>query len=151
MSALAQNAKKKVAGMLQKLLGKLADAAPAPPPTAPVKPAPLPVAPAAPAPVAMAAPTPAPRVHNNGKGVELPLQPILTGLPLELQPRLKRPDAGALTICVPLHEVLSQLSSGAVKISFGELRRAAVSAGRRQAWKAGSAFHAAICSKMQSS
>ena len=125
MSSLAQNAKKKLAGMLQKLLCKLADAPPAPQPTPPVKPAPLTVAPAAPVPLSKAALTPAPRVHSNGKGVELPLQPIIASLPLELQPRLKRPDAGALTICVPLQEVLPQLSSGAVKISFGELRQAA--------------------------
>src|ERR1035441_10741063 len=28
--------------------------------------------------------------HQNGRGIELPLQPILSGLPLELQPRLDR-------------------------------------------------------------
>jgi len=63
--------------------------------------------------------------HQNGKGMELPLQPILGGLPLELQPRLKYPDAGALTISIPLEKILAQLSRGAVKISFGELRQAA--------------------------
>ena len=62
---------------------------------------------------------------HNGKGIELPLQPIITGLPLALQPRLKHPHAGALTICVPLEKILAQLSSGVVKISFGELREAA--------------------------
>ena len=64
-------------------------------------------------------------VHQNGRGVELPLQPILSGLPLELQPRLLHADAGALTICVPLEKILAQLSRGAVQISFGELRQAA--------------------------
>jgi predicted regulator of Ras-like GTPase activity (Roadblock/LC7/MglB family) len=63
--------------------------------------------------------------HQNGKGIELPLQPILDSLPLELQPRLKQQDAGALTICVPLEKILGQLSGGVVKISFGELRQAA--------------------------
>jgi predicted regulator of Ras-like GTPase activity (Roadblock/LC7/MglB family) len=63
--------------------------------------------------------------HQNGRGIELPLQPILGGLPSELQPRLKRPDAGALTVCVPLEKILAQLSRGSVKISFGELRQAA--------------------------
>ena len=63
--------------------------------------------------------------HHNGRGIELPLQPILGGLPLELQPRLKQHDAGALTICIPLEKILAQLSRGAVKISFGELRQAA--------------------------
>ena len=64
-------------------------------------------------------------VHHNGKGIELPLQSILSGLPLELQPRLLHPDAGALTISVPLEKILAQLSRGAVQISFGELRQAA--------------------------
>ena len=64
-------------------------------------------------------------LHHNGRGIELPLQPILSNLPLELQPRLKRPDAGALTISIPLENILSQLSRGVVKVSFGELRLAA--------------------------
>jgi predicted regulator of Ras-like GTPase activity (Roadblock/LC7/MglB family) len=63
--------------------------------------------------------------HHNGRAIELPLQPILSGLPLELQPRLRQPDAGELTICVPLEKILAQLSRGAVQISFGELRQAA--------------------------
>jgi predicted regulator of Ras-like GTPase activity (Roadblock/LC7/MglB family) len=72
--------------------------------------------------------TPSPHgngVHHNGKGVELPLQPILSGLPLELQPRLLHPDAGALTISVPLEKILAQLTRGTVQIPFGELRQAA--------------------------
>ena len=64
-------------------------------------------------------------VHQNGRGIELPLQPILSTLPLELQPRLTHPDAGALTISIPLEKILAQLSRGAVQISFGELRQAA--------------------------
>jgi predicted regulator of Ras-like GTPase activity (Roadblock/LC7/MglB family) len=75
------------------------------------------------------APPPAPKPgnggHHNGHGVELPLQPILAGLPLELQPRLKNGDAGGLTISIPLEKVLAQLSRGSVKIPFGELRQAA--------------------------
>jgi predicted regulator of Ras-like GTPase activity (Roadblock/LC7/MglB family) len=63
--------------------------------------------------------------QQNGRGIELPLQPILSGLPLELQPRLLQPDAGALTISVPLEKILAQLSRGAVHIPFGELRQAA--------------------------
>jgi predicted regulator of Ras-like GTPase activity (Roadblock/LC7/MglB family) len=63
--------------------------------------------------------------HQNGRGIELPLQSILSNLPLELQPRLKHPDAGALTISIPLEKILAQLSRGVVKISFGELRQTA--------------------------
>ena len=65
------------------------------------------------------------RVHQNGRGLQLPMQPILAGLPQELQLRLKNPDAGALTFCVALEAVLAQLSYGSVKIPFGELRQAA--------------------------
>ena len=63
--------------------------------------------------------------RQNGRGLELPMQPILAGLPLELQPRLLNPDAGALTVCIPLEKILAQLSRGSVKIPFGELRQAA--------------------------
>ena len=63
--------------------------------------------------------------HQNGRGIELPLQPIIGALPLELQPRLRHPDAGALTMCIPLEKILAQLSRGTVKITFGELRQAA--------------------------
>src|SRR2546425_11678063 len=61
----------------------------------------------------------------NGKGVELPLQPIIHSLPLELQPRVLYPEVGEATIAVPLEKILAQLSRGVVKISFGELRLAA--------------------------
>lgn len=64
--------------------------------------------------------------HNgSGKGVELPLQKILEGLPLELQPRVRHPNVGEANVSIPLEKVLSQLSRGSVKISFGELRQAA--------------------------
>src|SRR5437899_1873871 len=63
--------------------------------------------------------------HANGKEVELPLQLVLKGLPLELQPRVRWASVGEATISIPLEKILSQLSRGAVKISFGELRTAA--------------------------
>ncbi len=63
--------------------------------------------------------------HANGKEIELPLQLVLKGLPLELQPRVRWASVGEATICIPLEKILSQLSRGAVKISFGELRTAA--------------------------
>jgi predicted regulator of Ras-like GTPase activity (Roadblock/LC7/MglB family) len=71
--------------------------------------------------------TPAPNGggHQNGRGIELPLQPILNGLPLELQPRLAHQDAGSRSIAIPLEKILAQLSRGIVKIPFGELRQAA--------------------------
>ena len=88
---------------------------------------------AAPAPARRLAPTPPPEgaparqngSRQNGRGIELPLQPIIGGLPLDLQPRLKCTEAAGLTICIPLERILAQLSHGAVKITFGELRQAA--------------------------
>ena len=71
------------------------------------------------------APATRPAPQPNGKGVELSLQNILSGLPLELQPRVRQPDVGGMTISVPLEKILAQLSRGAVKVSFGELRQAA--------------------------
>src|SRR6266478_6066172 len=64
-------------------------------------------------------------LHQNSKGVELPLQVILNNLPLELQTRVKQPEVGELTLAVPLEKILAQLSRGSVKVSFGELRQAA--------------------------
>jgi predicted regulator of Ras-like GTPase activity (Roadblock/LC7/MglB family) len=67
--------------------------------------------------------------HQNGgvKGVEVPLQKILEVLPVELQPRVRNPHVGDASISIPLDKVLSQLSRGAVRLSFGELRQAAPS------------------------
>ena len=125
----SHSVKSRMSGFLRKVFGKGAatevqGAAPATPVAASAPRAiAAPVAPAAP--VATAAP-----VHRNGggqtgKGIELPLQSILSGLPLELQPRLKHSYAGALTVSIPLEKILSQLSRGSVKITFGELRQAA--------------------------
>jgi predicted regulator of Ras-like GTPase activity (Roadblock/LC7/MglB family) len=63
--------------------------------------------------------------QQNRRGIDLPLQPILTGLPVELQPHLKSADAGTLTLCVPLDRILAQLSRGSIRVPFGELRQAA--------------------------
>jgi predicted regulator of Ras-like GTPase activity (Roadblock/LC7/MglB family) len=68
---------------------------------------------------------PANGAHQNGKGVDLPLQAILAGFPLELQPRVRQTDVGESCVSVPLERILAQLSTGVVKISFGELRQAA--------------------------
>src|SRR5512137_1087965 len=64
-------------------------------------------------------------VPGNGDGLALPLQPILGLLPLELRGRIKHADVGEMTVSVPLASVLSQLTSGAVRITFGQVRRAA--------------------------
>ncbi len=63
--------------------------------------------------------------QSNGKGIELSLQLVLKGLPLELQPRVKQIDVGDATMCIPLEMILSQLPRGVVKIAYGDLRQAA--------------------------
>ena len=116
-----------MSGFLRKVFGKGAEAEVQA--AAPAR-APAP-APAAPAYRSSASPAASAPVQKNGngngqhKGIELPLQSILSGLPLELQPRLKHSYAGTLTVSIPLEKILSQLSRGSVKITFGELRQAA--------------------------
>lgn len=63
--------------------------------------------------------------NGHSKGIEIGLDTIIQGLPLELQPRVRTTEVGDLSITVPLEKVLAQLSRGAVKVSFGELRQAA--------------------------
>ena len=70
---------------------------------------------------------PQPRTHANGNGnsVEVSLQNVLGAFPLELKGRIRQSDVGEATVSIPMEKVLPQLGAGAVKISFGELRRAA--------------------------
>ncbi len=62
---------------------------------------------------------------GGGQGVQLLLQSVVTGLPPELKGRVRQSALGNAVITVPLDKVLAQLSLGSVKITFGELRRAA--------------------------
>jgi predicted regulator of Ras-like GTPase activity (Roadblock/LC7/MglB family) len=110
-----------VKNLLRDLMAMPGEGQPAPVVNAPPAPAPPPVM----APLPQRVPAPGNGTHQNGRGIELPLQSILGNLPLELQPRLKNPDAGALTISIRLEKILGQLSRGVVKVPFGELRQAA--------------------------
>jgi predicted regulator of Ras-like GTPase activity (Roadblock/LC7/MglB family) len=58
-------------------------------------------------------------------GIELPLQPILAGLPMELRAKITGSGTAGITILIPVEKVLTQLATGSVKISFGELRHLA--------------------------
>ncbi len=90
--------------------------------SAPAEPGPAEAEPAPPPPLpSHVRKTPGP---GNSRGVEVPLQSILSVLPLELQPKVLVSEVGEATITIPLEKVLAQLSRGAVKISFGELRQA---------------------------
>jgi hypothetical protein len=57
----------------------------------------------------------------------MPLQPVLEKLPADLQEKLTFPLAslGQASITIPVEQILPQLATGSVKISFGQLREAA--------------------------
>lgn len=88
-------------------------------------------APATPAPVvsravpAAASPPAAAPPPAAGLELELPLAAVVAGLPPELKASLAAPPAPNRTISVQTEMVIGQLPYGAVKISFGELRRQA--------------------------
>ena len=117
--------KGKMFGYVKNLLRKWVETPEDNPPARAVSAAPAPARRMVMAPPHAGAPAQKNGSHQIGRGIELPLQPLLDGLPLELQPRLKNPNAGALTIAIPLEKILAQISRGAVKITFGELRQAA--------------------------
>ena len=72
-----------------------------------------------PAPVAQHAPA---RPVSSAQGVQLPLYTIIAVLPLELKTRIRETLVADIFVTLPLDRVLTQLGSGAVKITFGELR-----------------------------
>lgn len=126
MSPLIQTVRTKMFGFFKHLVAKMVSPSAEGPPPAACAPAPE-GPPAAPSPTLPPKVTPLHKeaVHHNGKGIDLPLRSILAALPLELQPRIKTAEVGDQTLAVPLEKILAQLSHGAVKISFGELRQAA--------------------------
>lgn len=87
---------------------------------------------ARPRPLPQAPRAPVARPNGNGNGaaasgavLQLPLQSVLSGLPLELKGRIRRNEVGDATIPVSLETILGQLATGTVKVVFGELRRLA--------------------------
>jgi predicted regulator of Ras-like GTPase activity (Roadblock/LC7/MglB family) len=135
MSAIATTVKAKFAGFLRRLLRRFDDneaaTQPAPRPVATAKTLvmPPPVMPSQVArpqakPVTPPAFTPPSRPANPDE-LQLPLQPILDALPMELRARVKRTDTANLTVLLPLEKILTQLALGTVRITFGELRLAA--------------------------
>lgn len=123
---------------LKKLFGgstsaPAAPAAPPPPsPSRPSKPAPAaaaaPAAPAAPAiPAPTAAPSPAPAAPAAGpqETLALPLKNIVEQLPEELKAGVASKPESDVTVAIPLKVILEGLPRGAVKVSFGDVRRAA--------------------------
>ena len=86
-----------------------------PPPDAPVT-----AVPGAATPLQMAAPAPTPA--ENANELQLPLQPIIAAMPMELRAKVTQTPPEGMVISIPLDKVLTQLARGAVKITFGELR-----------------------------
>ena len=86
-------------------------------------------APAAPKPVAAPASLPKPPQVENTTDLEMPLQSVLETLPLELRSKMsvKNVDLSRASISIALRKIQPQLSLGIVRITFGELRRAAPS------------------------
>ena len=89
-------------------------------------------APSAPIPMQpVSQPTPpstsvAPPVAANPDEIQLPLQPILTALPMELRAKIMCVvNTTAMVISIPVEKAIIQLATGSVKISFGELRQLA--------------------------
>jgi predicted regulator of Ras-like GTPase activity (Roadblock/LC7/MglB family) len=98
---------------------KPASVAPPPPPPAPVKPVP---APARVATTAPATPFPSAPPPNTGEPtLSLPLASIVASLPPNLAPLAVSTGRG--NFALPVKTALAQLPNGAVKVSFGELRR----------------------------
>lgn len=57
--------------------------------------------------------------------INLPLAPIIAGLPMELRAKIMSVPPPDQTISLSVEEVTAQLAFGAVKITFGELRKLA--------------------------
>jgi hypothetical protein len=76
---------------------------------------------ATPFPASTMPPTPA----ENPDELQLPLQPILAAMPMELRAKVMQTPPAGMVISIPLEKILTQLARGAVKITFGELRLAA--------------------------
>ena len=75
---------------------------------------------------AMPTPRPAaPRPVSDGSNVQVPLYTIIAVLPLELKTRIRQTMVAEVFIMLPVQRVLEQLSTGSVKITFGELRELA--------------------------
>ncbi|HMP84310.1 MAG TPA: hypothetical protein PKA41_16550, partial [Verrucomicrobiota bacterium] len=62
---------------------------------------------------------------SNGQVIVLPLQNVIMAMTTDLRGKVRSAVSDDLTISVPVDKVLPQLGKGAVKIPFGEVRRAA--------------------------
>jgi predicted regulator of Ras-like GTPase activity (Roadblock/LC7/MglB family) len=119
---MASTMKLKFAGFLRGLLRQMDDRE-STRPVASVAPQHEPEMQSAPASAAAGEHFPAPPGAPASDELMLPLAPVIALLPMDLKAKLIATPAAGQTICVSIEEVVSQLAFGAVKISFGELRR----------------------------
>ena len=128
MSALTQGMKFKLGGLFKQLFQRAEKDQPAPVSAPPLAaPAAPPIAKSAPIkpvakPVSVAAPVTG---KPAGPGVEIPFPAILAALPVELKSKVRQEAVEGLNFSAPLDQILPQLSSGAIRIPFGDIRRAA--------------------------
>lgn len=127
---MPNSVKSKFAGFLRGLLSRGDDRASARP-VASAAPAPMSV-PASPSATLRApggaypgAVRPAAGKVARAGAIEVPLAPVIAGLPMDLRSKLMAVPSAELTILLPTETVLPQLAFGAVRISFGELRQMA--------------------------
>jgi predicted regulator of Ras-like GTPase activity (Roadblock/LC7/MglB family) len=121
---MSNSARSKFAGLFRGLFrrnghGEAADAALPPEPLA-AEPAAISATASAPA-----ASAPPPEISASADELALPLAPIIATLPLELRAKIMSVPSPGRVIHLPLEVITAQLAFGAVKISFGELRRLA--------------------------
>jgi hypothetical protein len=128
MSVMSNSVKTKFAGLLRGLLNRLDENNGTVPQTPRVStstafphPAPPVSRPPSPAPTF----TPLPLPAENPDELQLPLQPILAVLPMDLRAKVIQAPLPDAMISVPLGKIMTQLAFGSVKLTFGELRRAA--------------------------
>ena len=67
---------------------------------------------------------PAASVDVQNSEILLPLSSLVAALPVELQQRVLMNRVGDVAIAFPLDKILSQLSQGLVRVTFGEIRQA---------------------------
>jgi len=80
-------------------------------------------------PVAVA-PPPSPQngIGHQGQGVpgvEIPLQSVLNGFPMELRAKIRIQTVGDLMVTIALDKILGQLGQGVVQVPFGDIRSSA--------------------------
>lgn len=114
MSATSQGIKFTLGGFFKQLFSKAEKNQPAPAGGAPV----------ATAPAVETAPAPAAPGKLTVPSVTLPLTAVIAAFPLELRSKIRQ-EAGELTFTAPLEKVLPQLATGMVKVTYGDIRRAA--------------------------